>query len=302
MTWGSGTAMATRTALALLAATILSTATIPSVGRAETTPASSEATKPTDDSEQELIRKIEALNWQGPPGPAQIAGKANIKINPGFKFLSPPDSSTFIELQRNPPIQNLFILAPTDYRWFSGFSFESTGYVKDDERIDPDAILKTLKEQNSKGIEERKRLNLPILTLTGWYIPPHYDKDTKRLEWGTRLVDEQDKPSVNYTVRILGRSGVMDVLLVSSPERLDQDLIEFKKSLETFSYNSGEGYSEFKQGDKIAQYGLTALIVGGAAAVAAKSAGGLIKFFWVGIVGVFAAITSFFRNLFKKKK
>jgi uncharacterized membrane-anchored protein len=41
--------------------------------------------------------------------------------------------------------------------------------------------------------------------------------------------------------------------------------------LQNYSFNEGEKYSEFRSGDKIAEYGLSALIVGGAAAAAVKT-------------------------------
>ena len=62
-------------------------------------------------------------------------------------------------------------------------------------------------EQNRVGMAERRRLNLPLLRIDGWAVAPHYDIETRRLEWGTRLLDEQNEVTVNYTIRLLGRSG-----------------------------------------------------------------------------------------------
>lgn len=76
---------------------------------------------------------------------------------------------------------------------------------------------------------------------------------------------------MNYTVRVLGRSGFESVVLVSSPETLEQDVKELKAILKTFDFKPGEKYAEFKQGDRVAQFGLGALIVGGATAVASKT-------------------------------
>ena len=61
----------------------------------------------------------------------------------------------------------------------------------------------------------------------------------------------------------------------------------------------GSDFKDFKQGDKVAAYGLAALIVGGGAAVAAKS--GLLKFLgkfiWVGLAAVAVAA----KRLFKRR-
>jgi len=75
-------------------------------------------------------------------------------------------------------------------KWFSAFVFESIGYVKDDEKIDPDELLDTLKKSNLEDQQERRQKGLKVLVLEGWFIPPHYDVQTKRLEWGTKLRTE----------------------------------------------------------------------------------------------------------------
>jgi hypothetical protein len=52
----------------------------------------------------------------------------------------------------------------------------------------------------------------------------------------------------------------------------------------------------------VAEYGLAALIIGGAAAAAAKSGAlkGLMKFIWVGAIAIGAACWSYVKRLFRK--
>jgi uncharacterized membrane-anchored protein len=56
--------------------------------------------------------------------------------------------------------------------------------VKDNETLDADALLKSLRDSDKASNEERKRLGMPSLHTLGWSVPPHYDAETKRLEWG----------------------------------------------------------------------------------------------------------------------
>jgi uncharacterized membrane-anchored protein len=77
--------------------------------------------------------------------------------------------------------------------------------------------------------------------------------------------------SVNWSVRVLGREGVMNIDLVLAPEGLDAALPEFEKVIDSFQYEDGQRYAQFTSGDKIAEYGLAALVVGGGAAIAAKT-------------------------------
>jgi uncharacterized membrane-anchored protein len=197
-------------------------------------------------------------------------------------FLGEADTKKFLEITGNLPESNNYFFGPENSSWWSVFSFNPTGYIKDDEKIDANDLLSKLKEGDISGNEERKKLGLKELFTEGWQLPPHYDLDTKRLEWAVRLRSD-NHINVNYTTRILGRTGVMEATLVGGTDTLTADSAAFKATLRQFEFNPGETYSEFKQGDKIAEYGLAALVLGGAAAVATK------KGFWTVIVGFFAA-------------
>src|ERR1017187_4755960 len=99
----------------------------------------------------------------------------------------------------------------------------------------------------------------------------------------------------------------MSATLVTGTSSLAADSASFKSALEQFSYAPGEQYSEFKQGDKLAAYGLGALILGGAAAVATKKGlwavlGGFFVAFWKILAGVAVAAVAGFTSLFKKKE
>jgi uncharacterized membrane-anchored protein len=74
-----------------------------------------------------------------------------------------------------------------------------------------------------------------------------------------------------------------------------------------FQFTAGEDYSSFRAGDKVAEYGLIALVAGGAGAVAAKTGllSAVVVFFKKGakliVVGV-AALAAFLKKLFSGKK
>lgn len=251
--------------------------------------------------------ELRKLAWQAGPTEGSIATKATIKVPKGYLFLDEKNTRRFLELAGNPPKDGHYLFAPESLKWFSVFSFNPSGYVKDDEKIDPDELLKTLKESDGPSNEERKRLGLQALYTDGWEVPPHYDVQTKRLEWGMRLKQQGGEMVVNYTSRLLGRTGVMSAILVSDLGTLPKDTQEFKTALQQFNYASGEQYAEFKQGDKIAEYGLAALILGGAAAVATKKGfwaviGGFIVAFWKLLAGVAVAAMAGIGSIFKRKK
>jgi len=79
----------------------------------------------------------------------------------------------------------------------------------------------------------------------------------------------------------------------------------FKTALNDFSFDAGQRYAEYRPGDKIAKYGLGALVVGGAAVGAAKL--GLFASLFVLlkkgaklIILGFVAVIAFFKRMFAK--
>lgn len=254
---------------------------------------------------EERLTALRALDWHIGPQTENVISRATLKTPPGGMFVDEANSKKFLELTGNiPEAGNNIFYAPEG--WWAAFSFNPIGHVKDDEKIDADALMKSMKESDGPANEERKKLGIPALYTDGWFIPPHYDMASKRLEWGVRLRTSEGKESLNYTVRLLGRSGVMSATLVSSPSRLNSDVESFKSTLTSFDFNSGERYAEFKQGDRVAEYGLAALIAGGAAAVATKKGlwtviGGFFAAFWKIIAGVGIALAAWLRSKFKAK-
>ena len=137
------------------------------------------------------------------------------------------------------------------------------------------------------------------MTILGWEQPPHYNETTHNLEWAIKG-ESEGEAVINYNTRLLGRGGVMKVTLVTDPSILSATLPDFKNVLGTFGFKQGQKYAEFRKGDKIAEYGLSALIVGGATAVAVKS--GMFKWLWKLIVVGFIAVSGFIKKLFSRNK
>lgn len=230
---------------------------------------------------QDRKAAMNALHWQVGPTTGSLEGKATIQVPKGARFLDEKNGSKFLELTGNLPSKENILVGDG---WWAAFSFDPAGYVKDDEKVDADDLLKTLKASDAGANDERRKRGLTEIYTDGWHIPPHYDVATKHLEWALRLRSpDSQEPTINYTVRLLGRSGYESAVLVSSPETLDSDVKAFKTVLQGVEFNAGEKYSEFKQGDRVAAFGLAALVAGGAAAVATKTG------FWKVLLGFLAA-------------
>ena len=241
------------------------------------------------------------IRWQAGPGVGSLGDIAQITVPEGFRFTGQAGTRTFLELTQNPTNgSELGILLPESAeagRWFVVFDFNSIGYVKDDEKdkLDADDMISSIREGTEAANEERQRRGWATMSIVGWRTPPFYDTRTNNLTWAI-TGSGQDGNVVNYSVRLLGRRGVMNVDLVLSPEEVDAVVPAFEKVLGGFTFKPGSRYAEFVQGDKVAAYGLTALVAGGAGAALAKS--GLLGKLWkaivLGVVALIAAIKKMF--------
>lgn len=175
------------------------------------------------------------------------------------------------------------------------FEFEDCGYVKDNEKLDADKILEQMKKAEPAANKERANRGMPPLNIVGWHTPPFYNPVTHNLEWAIRLTSEGHE-IINYKTKLLGRRGVMDVVLVCDEEQMATVIPAYQELLKGFAFNKEENYASFSKGDKVAEYGLTGLIVGGGLLVAAKS-GLLAKLFKPILIGL-VAIGAFIKRIF----
>jgi uncharacterized membrane-anchored protein len=250
-------------------------------------------------ADEALWKQIDALHWQKGPTEVPALQNAKLKLPEAYIFLDSNESDDFLRLTENIPSDMAEqIFAPKDFHWWASVDFSDDGYVKDEEKLDNEAILTTMRDATEQGNEQRHKNGWGELHVVGWRHAPHYDTATKRLEWALDVKDETGQVSTNFQTRVLGRRGVTNFTLVTGPETLDADVAEFKTVLAGYQFNTGDTYAEFKQGDKVAAYGLAALIVGGGAAVAAKS--GLLKFLgkfiWIGLLAVGAVVMKLFKR------
>ena len=240
------------------------------------------------------------LKWQEGPSVGDMNGIAEVQVPAGYVYIGAKDTRVLMEAMQNPISgREMGLVAPADLNWFVVFEYDDVGYVRDDERnnLNADAMLAAIRKGTEEGNKERKRRGWPTMTITGWEQPPRYDETTHNLEWAIRG-ESEGKPVVNFNTRVLGRGGVMRVTLVTEPSTLVSTLPKFRSVLGGFDFRKGQKYAEFRSGDKVAKYGLTALVVGGATAAAVKT--GLFKWIWKGLVIGGVAVAGLFRKIFNR--
>jgi uncharacterized membrane-anchored protein len=244
-------------------------------------------------------------------------GLATLKIPDGIEFLNGQDAHTvLVKLWGNPPMPDpLGLLMPVNAgplspdSWAVIITYEEEGYVKDQdaEKIDYADLLKQMQKDVGDTNKEREKQGYPAVELIGWAAPPHYDKAVHKLYWAKQLkFGGGNEDTLNYNIRILGRRGVLVLNAVAAMPQLPEIERNAPKILAALDFNSGNRYADFSaaSGDKVASYGIAALVAGG---VAAKL--GLFKGLWVLLLGAkkfviigVVALTAFLRKLFGKGK
>ena len=248
-----------------------------------------------DDAARARARALlSSIHWTNGPVKGQLGEVAEVGVPANCRFTGIEGTKLFMEVTENPVSGHelgTLLCETDDNRWFVLFSYDESGYVKDDEQgtLDRKAILESLQEGTEAGNEERREHGWSEIELTGWQLAPFYDPRTHNLTWSTRLKDKgSDDATINHSVRLLGRGGVMHADLVIDPSELAASLPVFDAMIAEYRYLPGHAYAEWRDGDKIAEYGLTALIAGGAGAAAVKL--GFFGKLWKLILGILIAL------------
>ncbi|WP_183162074.1 DUF2167 domain-containing protein [Burkholderia pseudomallei] len=250
---------------------------------------------------QHMRQVLQSLHWIRGPQEVAVETQAQFAVPQGFVFLNKQDTDTFMELAQNPASHQAYLFAPQDLSWFALVSYQDTGHISDTETIDADALLQTIKGNTEAGNQERLKHGWSTLTIQGWRVAPHYDTATKRLEWAiTGLDSQRGAPVINFNTRILGRTGLLSAELVTDPNSFDSSVLGFKTALRGIDFVPDQTYAAFKSGDRVAEYGLGALIVGGTAAAVVKSGAG--KWLVKGVVAIGIAALAGLKSLFGRKK
>jgi uncharacterized membrane-anchored protein len=254
-------------------------------------------------------------------GPQQVDAGHDVMIDlpAGYLFLDAPQAKQLMESHGTFHNENLLgVIAHPDANWTVTVRFTEDGYVKDDEaeKMDADEILKAIREGTDAANEERVQRGFKAMHVIGWSEPPRYQRDVHHLVWGIRGQSDGDTEEViNFNTRVLGRKGFVAINLIDDAHSIEASKPAAATLLKATTFKAGSRYEDFNsKTDKVAEYGLAALVVGGTGAVALKlvKVGLLAKFggklvallvaFKKAIVLVFLAMAGFFKRLFGRKK
>jgi uncharacterized membrane-anchored protein len=251
-------------------------------------------------------------------GPAEIALKdqAIIHLPKGFVFIPQPEAGKLSESWGNSNSSNLVGLIFSDNDKEDDYmvvvKYFPEGYIKDDDakNWDTKELFNSLKEGTEKSNQERVKKGIPELEIVGWVQEPQYNAEKKQMVWAMAAKHKgaevsPDKQSINYNTYILGREGYLTMNLVTRLDKVDLYKPASARLLDSTEFVAGKKYTDFNSTtDKVAEYGLAALVAGvavkkiGFFALIAAFALKWIKLLIVAVVGLGALA----RKLWGKKK
>jgi uncharacterized membrane-anchored protein len=240
---------------------------------------------------------------------------ATLHLGEKYHYLAPEETNQLLQMWGNPPDEETQgAILPADVNpfgeggWAVFLTYTDDGHIDDSDanEIDYDDLLKDMKEGVEDSNSARKQAGYPEMHLLNWAEPPRYDAAAKKLYWAKEISSEGgEMHSLNYDVRVLGREGVLSMEAVAPMDLLAQVRTEMRPLLEVAEFNEGYRYAEFNaKTDRMAEYGLGALIAGGVAAklgLFGKLFALLIAFKKIIIVGLIA-VGGYLVKMFGKKK
>ncbi|MBK5540083.1 DUF2167 domain-containing protein [Pseudomonas sp. TH07] len=280
-------------------------------------PFSASAAAPADSSDADQVTPEQFLASLSPQhGSIKLPGDiARLDLSKEFYYLNPTDTEKLLtEGWGNPPgFNNLGMIVPSNVSplaaegWGVIISYNDDGHISDEDaaKIDYNDLLKQMQAEDEEDNKQRKEQGYGALYLLGWAEQPRYDAQSHKMYWARELKAEEAKDStLNYSIRVLGREGVLELNAVAAMADLPTIKREMPKVLASTNFTEGNRYADYNPGtDKLASYGLAALVAGGIASKAGLFAklGVLLlagkKFIVLGLVGLGVLI----RKLFKKK-
>lgn len=258
---------------------------------------------------------IDSLHFQD--GNVAIgAAHATLNLTPEFRYLDAADTQRVLtQLWGNPPGSTaLGMLVPTAVplsdpknSWAVIISYKEDGHISDADALmlDYDKMLKEMQEATLEANPERKRQGYHEIELVGWAAKPHYDASANKLYWAKELAfGGAHEHTLNYDIRALGRGGYLSLNAVASMSQLPVIETEMQKVLPMTAFDAGQRYTDFNVStDKVAAYGIGALVAGAIAAKAglfAKLLVMLLAFKKFAIAG-FVALAALLRKVFGGK-
>ncbi len=188
---------------------------------------------------------------------------------------NPPDAATDVLGIVFPAGRNFY----DPDAWGAVITYEATGYVSDTDANATDyaELLRQMQAGEAEENQRRTAGGYPSQHLVGWAEQPSYNRSTHSLVWARNIqLGGTAENSLNYDVRLLGRSGVLSLNMVTVMSQLAQTRQAAQRFAAQAEFTPGNRYADYQSGDRTAEYGVAGLVAAGAGIAVAQKAGVLV--------------------------
>lgn len=234
---------------------------------------------PYPKTDEERQAAFDALNWlRAPKAYSLDASHAHIQLPDGKVLLLGADAERYSWLISGTEFPGTEAVmshesgeADVYYEW------RDEGYVSDSDwsDVDADALLTQYKDSTKEANEERVANGFEPMEVVGWLQPPAYDETTRTVSYAIELKDTGSHWA-NVVALRLGRAGYAELTWVGSiglVETSGGQPALLQTALANHEFDEGHRYADYKEGDKVAAYGVAGLV---ATALGLKFGKGLI--------------------------
>lgn len=207
-------------------------------------------------------------------GPAEITlvDQAVVHLPAGFSFIPRPEAERIMVALGNSKASSLLgIIFPDNDNddYMVVVEYFPEGYIKDDDAKNWNTkdLFNSLKEGTDEENKERAKKGIAELEIIGWVQEPKYDAAKKHLVWAMSAKEKganaSPGQSVNYNTYILGREGYLTMNLITDLDKVEMYKPAVINLLDHTEFVAGKKYTDFNSStDKVAAYGLAALVAG----------------------------------------
>ena len=251
---------------------------------------------------------IRAMHWYRPGEPVHFAQSAStLFLNTRHTAIAAADAvqfERFIGSSFADEVEGITFAVPLDKDERVLFQYFPAGYVGIDDwaDLDADALLRTVSDNTEKDNAARRERGQTELHVKGWLRRPTLDRASDTVYWSFAAT-QGGQPLINAIALRLGRHGYEKLTWIGD----DPNSKLLDDTLAAYEFDRGDTYRDYVSGDKLAGYGIAALVgaVAGANLAKAAAAGALLlalkKLGFLLLAPLFFAYR-WIRGLFKRRR
>jgi uncharacterized membrane-anchored protein len=267
---------------------------------------------PFPDTQEAYDAEVARLHWKKGPGSYDLGDShARVSLPQNIEILTGAEAERMAFLNNGIEFPETVAMARTRTSdAIIYIDYYADGFVTDEDwsELDADALLEDIHDSTEAANAERASNGFAPMHTVGWLIAPTYDAATNTARWAIELEENGDR-FANIQVIKLGRHGYHQITWAGPVHGADGTPMFLQAMIDSHSYDDGFRYADYVEGDKVAGFGIGALVT--ASAIGSKPGKGLIaaivgttlliaKKAWFVVLGALGAIGAFFKQLFNR--